>query len=221
MKGIPEKAAKRSRALELSARECDLGRVHVASLEVVDALERLVGGQRPSDGAVVHERGGRAVIRDEVGVMLDDDDRLAVVLVEVAQHLVGLPRMVWVELRHRLVEHDDIGAQRDGPSERQQVLLTAGQLPDVGARAVGEPAQLQSAHAALQVVVARVVEAGERRLVDDRGTDQLVLEILVHVSDAPGKSADIGRRGVHAAHLDGPGQVPDDEVRNQSVHRLA
>ena len=101
------------------------------------------------------------------------------------------------------------------------MLLASGQLPDVGVCAPGEAAQLECAHAALEVVVKRIVQAGEGRLIQDGGTYELVFEILVDISDALCKFADLRGGGIRAAYSNGPREVADDELGDEPVHRLA
>ncbi|MNP20805.1 hypothetical protein D3C76_1133960 [compost metagenome] len=71
------------------------------------------------------------VIGDKLRMMLDDDNRLAVVLVQLPQHFVDLPGMAGIELGHRLVDDQDLCAERESPGQGEQMLLAAAQLPNV------------------------------------------------------------------------------------------
>ncbi|MNW68283.1 hypothetical protein D3C74_470110 [compost metagenome] len=50
-------------------------------------------------------------------MMLDDDDRLAVVLVQLPQHFVDLPGMARIELGHGLVDDQNLCAKREGSGQ--------------------------------------------------------------------------------------------------------
>ena len=115
-----------ARAHELAGGKGNLRRVDVTRSKIVNATQRLVRRELPGDSAVSHEAGRRTVLGDEVGVVLDDDDRLAVLLVELAQDPVSLFGVIGIELGYRLVKHDDVGLERNGTGEREQVLLSAG-----------------------------------------------------------------------------------------------
>ena len=69
-------------------RPCHLGREDVALLQLAHPAQSLAGGQLPGDVSVPHEHHVLAVVSDVLRVVLDDDDGLAVLLVELLEHLV-------------------------------------------------------------------------------------------------------------------------------------
>ena len=64
------------------------------------------------------------------GVMLDDDDGLAVVLVQFPQHRIDLIRVLGVQLSNRLIQNQNFRLQRNRTGQCQQMGLPTGQLPD-------------------------------------------------------------------------------------------
>ncbi|MNI86793.1 hypothetical protein D3C73_1439180 [compost metagenome] len=63
-------------------------------------------------------------------MMLDDNDRLAVLFIKAAQNVIDLPGMLRVQLGYRLVDDQDVRVHRERSGQRQQMLLPAAELPD-------------------------------------------------------------------------------------------
>ena len=135
----------------------DLRRKDVAALQLLYPLQRFDGGLLPEDLPVAHQQHMFAVVGDVFGVVLDDDDGLAVLFVQLPQHLIDAVGVHRVQLGDRLIEDEDVRLQRDRPGQRQQMGLPAGKLPDIFLLAALQPALLQRLSAALLVVGEGVV----------------------------------------------------------------
>ena len=92
---------------------------------------RASGGQHPAHLAVLHQHHMLAVVGDVLGVVLNDDDGLAVVLVQVPQHLIDPVGVHGVQLGDGLVQDQDVRLEGHRAGQGQQVGLAAGELPDV------------------------------------------------------------------------------------------
>ena len=115
--------------------------------ELGGARERLVDRQVPHRRPVRHQHDRAGVAGDELGVVLDRDDRDALAI-ELGEALVDLLGASGVELGDGLVDDDDGRLQRKRPGKRRQVRLATGQLPDV---ATGDPGDAEGLQCGVRV----------------------------------------------------------------------
>ena len=152
--------------------------------------------------------------------MLDDDDGVALVR-EAAQGPEESGRSTRIEIRERLVHHEESRLQHQDPAHREQLAFAAGecrrlapeQRLDAGlARDLGDPlADLAPGRAE--------VLRSERELALDRGADDLAGRILEHRAHEQRDVAELVLGRQPAPDLDSPGQLARISVRDQPVHR--
>ncbi len=142
------------------------------------------------DPAQVHDRDPVAEVPDDGQVVRDEQQGQAELAAQVAQQVQDRGLDADVQGRYRLVGHQDLGAQRQGPRDRHPLPLPAGELPGVGAQRVfPEPDQRE-----------QFLAVGLRRAV---GNDVMHLEQLAeHAADGEPRV----QRGVRVLenHLDPP-----------------
>ena len=199
----------------------DLGREDVAGLQLLHPPQGLVGGEHPLHLAVLHEHHVAAVVGDVLRVVLDDDDGLAIGLVELPEHPVDPVGVHGVQLGDGLIQDEDVRLEGHRPRQGQQVGLASGELPDVLPLPALQAALLQGGPPPVQVVGEGVVQAGVGGVVQHRGADDLVFKVLVDVAHLLGQQAHVALQGVQPAHLHPAGKVPGDEVGDEAVEGLA
>ena len=162
-----------------------------------------------------------AVVGDVLRMMLNDKDGLAVLFVELLEHLVDAVGVARIQLGDGLVQNQHLRPQGHSSSQRQQMGLPAGKLPDVVVLPALQPAQGQGLFSPLHIVRHGVVQAGVGGVVQHRGAHNLVFKVLVHISRLLGQGAHARLQGVHPGHHHFPGKLPGDKVGNQPVEGLA
>ena len=125
---------------------------------VLRALVHLVGRALFDDAAEVHHRDAVADVTDEREVVGDEEVGDAELLLQVAEQVddVGLDRHV--ETADRLVEHEELGGQREGARDGDALQLAAGELARVAVAVVGIEAHgaQQLAHSVLALLLVQV-----------------------------------------------------------------
>ena len=106
----------------------------------------LFGGTLLDDASEVHHRDAVADVAHEREVVRDEEVGEAELLLQVAEQVddVGLDRHV--EAAHRLVEHEQLGGERQRPGDGDALQLAAGELARVAVAVLGV-----EAHGAQQV----------------------------------------------------------------------
>ena len=66
-----------------------------------------------------------AEVSDVLGVVLNDDDGLAVPLIQLAQHCIDTVSMGWVQLGNGLIQDQHVGLEGQRPCQGQQMGLPA------------------------------------------------------------------------------------------------
>ncbi len=104
------------------------------------ALVDLVAGARLDDLAEVHHRDAIGDVADHRQVVGDEDVGQAEGVLELLEQVddAGLDRHV--EGRHRLVEHDQLGLEGQGPGDADPLALPAGELVRVAVGVLGREA---------------------------------------------------------------------------------
>ena len=104
---------------------------------VLRAPVHLVGRTLLDDPPEVHHRDPVAHVAHEREVVRDEEVREPELLLEVAQQVddIGLDRDV--EAAHRLVEHEELGRQRERAGDRHPLELTARELARVPVAVLG------------------------------------------------------------------------------------
>ena len=184
-------------------------------------LQSLAGGQHPLHPALFQQHDVLAEVGNVLGVVLDDDDGLAVPLVQLPQHPIDAVGVGRVQLGDGLVQDQDVGLQRQSPRQRQQMGLPARQLPDEITLPAAQAAPLQRRHAPLLIVRHGVVLAGVGGVVQHGGTDDLIFKVLVYIPDLPGQGAHVACAGIQPAGKDAPRKIAADELGDQTVEGLA
>ena len=162
-----------------------------------------------------------AEVGDVLGVVLDDEDGLAVVLVQIPEDRIDPVGVHGVQLGDGLVQDQDVRLEGHRAGQGQQVGLAAGELPDVLLLPALQTALLQRGSAPLQVIGKGVVQAGVRGVVQHGGPDDLVFKVLIHIAHFLGQDAHVALQRVQAAHPDAPLHGPRNEVGDQAVEGLA
>ena len=192
----------------------------VFGTQVVEPIEPNVSWLLPSDTAVRDQHHLLAILRNELRVVFDHDDRLLLFLVQPAEPFVRLAGVLWVKLGGRFVNHHELWIHRQHPRERDEVLLAAAEFPDKPIFQVGETDHLKGARGSLFVVVEPVVQRRELNIVSHCLLDELVFEILEDVAHLPGELPDSRLAGVSAVDTDGPVERSLEKVGDQSVERF-
>ena len=198
-----------------------LGREDVAFLQLLHPLEGILRGQYPAHLAVPHQHHMLAVVGDVLGMVFNDEDGLAVVLIQVPEDLIDPVGVHGVQLGDGLVQDQNVRLEGHRAGQGQQVGLAAGELPDVLLLPALQTALLQRGSAPLQVIGKGVVQAGVRGVVQHGGPDDLVFKVLIHIAHLLGQDAHVVLQRVQAAHPDAPFHGPRDEVGDQAVEGLA
>ena len=209
-----------SLAFQAVGRLGDLGREDVAGLQLLHPLQSLSGGQYPLHLSVLHEKHIFAVIGNVLGVVLDDDDGLAL-LVEVPQYLIDPVGVHGVQLGDGLVQNKNVRPQRYRAGQSQQVGLAAGQLPDILLLPALQPALGQGLPSPLQVVGEGVVEAGVGRIVQHGRPHDLIFKVLIDIAHLPGQSANVGLQRVQTVDFGTSMIASCNRMRNQSIQDFA
>ena len=162
-----------------------------------------------------------AEVGDVLGVVLNDEDGLAVVLVQIPEDRIDPVGVHGVQLGDGLVQDQDVRPERHRAGQGQQMGLTAGELPDVLLLPALQTALLQRGSAPLQVIGKGVVQARVRGVVQHGGPDDLVFKVLIHIAHLLSQDAHVTLQRVQAAHPDTPLHGPRNEVGDQAVESLA
>ena len=162
-----------------------------------------------------------AVVGDVLGMVFNDEDGLAVVLIQVPEDRIDPVGVHGVQLGDGLVQDQDVRLKRHRPGQGQQVGLAAGELPDVLVLPALQAALLQSGPAPLQVVGEGVVQAGIGGVVQHSGPDDLVFKVLIHIAHLLGQDAHVALPGVKPLQPHASLHGPRDEVGDQAVEGLA
>ena len=194
-----------------------LGREDVACLQLVHPAQRFGRGKLPHNAAVPHQHHMLAVIGDIFRMMLDDDDRLAVLFVQFLQHTVDFIRMAGIQLGDRLVQDQDIRPQGNGARQRQQMGLPPGKLPDIIVLPSLQPAEGERSPPSFDIIRHGVVQAGIGSVIQHGRADDLVFKVLIDISRLAGQRPHIRFQGVDSSHLDGPFKIAVDKVGNKPV----
>ena len=197
-----------------------LGRENVAFLQLLHPLEGVLRGQHPADLAVLHEHHMLAVVGDVLGVVLDDDDGLTLVLIQIPENLVDPVGVHGVQLGDGLVQDQNVRLEGHRAGQGQQVGLTAGELPDIFLLPALQTALPQSSPAPRQVVGEGVVQAGIGGVVQHGGPDDLVFKVLIYIAHLLGQDAHVALPGVKPLHPHASLHGPRDKVGDQAVEGL-
>ena len=164
------------------------------------------------DDAVGDARGG-------VEVVLDQHDRAVTRRDEVLEGGVDLFDTLRVEVRRRLVEHEQGGTHRKGARDREALPATAGQSIGVLVTALPQPHAAQGVLAAREDLVHRHPEVlrGERDLVEECPGHELGIGVLKDHSDVRREDGDGGLLRVEAGDLHRAGERCGNRVRNEPV----
>ena len=125
---------------------------------------------------------------------------------------------LWVELRRRLVEKQELRLECQRRSEADALQLAARELGHEPPRQMlcADPGEgVERARFDLLCRGADVLEA-ERDLVEDAGEDDLVLGVLEEGRNGAGQARRAMPPGVEAGDLDPPGEPAAVEVRDES-----
>ena len=95
----------------------------------IHPLEGLLRGQHPPHLSVLHQHHVLAEVGDVLGVVLNDEDGLAVVLVQIPEDRIDPVGVHGVQLGDGLVQDQDVRPEGYRAGQGQQVGLTAGELP--------------------------------------------------------------------------------------------
>ena len=88
-------------------------------------LQSLAGGQHPLHPALFQQHDVLAEVGNVLGVVLDDDDGLAVPLVQLPQHPIDAVGVGRVQLGDGLVQDQHVGLEGQRPCQGQQMGLPA------------------------------------------------------------------------------------------------
>ena len=173
-------------------------------------------GRLAQRGHVDHAVG---ILHDALQPVLAEHDRQAQVFVQMAQrhqHLFGGLR---VELRGRLVEHQDLRLQRQHRGDRHPLLLAAGEGADAPVAQVGDRHLVQHLFDALAHRRRRQSEVlhGKRQLILHGIDDELRFGILEDEADEIGHAARGQRHRVAAEDIGAAGPAPAVEVGHESI----
>ena len=131
-------------------------------------LVHCVGWSDLDDLAEVHHRDEVGDVTDDREVVRDEDVRQTELLLQVLEQVddAGLDRHV--ERRHRLVEDQQLGIERERASDADALTLAAGELVRIAVRVLGvQPtSSISSLTRASTFRLLRLVDA--HRLADDR-----------------------------------------------------
>ena len=194
-----------------------LGREDIACLQLLHPAQRLARGKLPRNAAVPHQHHMLAVIGDIFRMVLDDDNRLAMLFVQLLQYAVDFIRMAGIQLGDRLVQNQDIRPQGNSASQRQQMGLPPGKLPDIVVFPSLQPAKGESLPSSFDIIRHGVVQAGIGGVIQHGRSDDLIFKILIDISRLAGQRPHIRFQGVDPSHLDGPFKISVDKVRDQPV----
>ena len=176
-----------------------------------------MGRELPGDFPVPHEHHVLAVVGDVLRVVLDDQDGLAVLLIELFQYPIDAVGMAWVQLGDGLIQNQHLRPQGHRPRQGQQMGLPAGEGPHIILFTTLQAAQAQGLFAALFIVPHGVVQAGVGGVVQHGGPHDLVFKVLVHIPGFLRQGAHIRLQGVHPVHQHTAGKLPGDKVGDQAV----
>ena len=197
-----------------------LGREDVAFLQLLHPLEGILRGQYPAHLAVPHEHHMLAVVGDVLGMVFNDEDGLAVVLIQVPEDLIDPVGVHGVQLGDGLVQDQNVRLEGHRAGQGQQVGLTAGELPDIFLLPALQTALPQSSPAPRQVVGEGVVQAGIGGVVQHGGPDDLVFKVLIYIAHLLGQDAHVALPGVKPLHPHASLHGPRDKVGDQAVEGL-
>lgn len=105
-------------------------------------LRRMEVGSIADDFAIPEYDVPTSVLRHRL-IVSYQDDRQPVVLIKPSQHLDYFTACARVEIAGWLVPHENIGIVDQGPSNRDPLLLAAGELAGVMAQTVAQADALQ------------------------------------------------------------------------------
>ena len=162
-----------------------------------------------------------AVIGYVLGVVLNDDDGLAVFLIELSQHLIDAVRMAGIQLGDGLVQDQDLRPQGYGPRQGEKMGLAAGQLPDIVVLPSLQTTERKGLLPSLPVVFHGVIHARIGGVVQHRGADDLIFKILVHIPRPASQRSHVVFPRVQPVHRHLALEIAGDKVGNQPVERLA
>ena len=112
-------------------RKGHLRRENIAALQFFHSLQSLAGGQHPLHPALFQQHDVLAEVGNVLGVVLDDDDGLAVPLVQLPQHPIDAGRRgPGPAGRWARPGSGRRACRRQSPRQCQQMGLPARQLPD-------------------------------------------------------------------------------------------
>ena len=194
-----------------------LGREDIACLQLLHPAQRLARGKLPRNAAVPHQHHMLAVIGDIFRMVLDDDNRLAMLFVQLLQYAVDFIRMAGIQLGDRLVQNQDIRPQGNSARQRQQMGLPPGKLPDIVVFPSLQPAEGERSPPSFDIIRHGVVQAGIGSVIQHGRADDLIFKILIDISRLAGQRPHIRFQGVDPSHLDGPFKIAVDKVRDQPV----
>ena len=199
---------------------CDLRRKNIACLQLFHALQCLIGRFLPLDLSVFEQQHMFAVIGDILCMVLNDNDGLTMTRIQFAQHLIDTIGMHRVQLGNRFIQNEHIRPQRHRTCQCKQVGLSAGQLPDVFLFPSLKTALCKRCPAAFQIIRIGIIEAGIRGIVQHRRANDLILKILIDISNLARQFAHVALSCIHTVNQYLTGKVPRNKVGDQSVERF-
>ena len=124
-------------------------------------------------------------------MVFDNNDGFPLVFIKLFQDLINPVCMAGIQLSDRLVQYQHVRSERNGSCQSQKMSLASGKLEYIIIFSSGKAAELQSFHSPLPVILHSIIHTCIRSIVQNCGTDNLVLKILIHIPHLLGQSSDI------------------------------
>ncbi|KJL43879.1 hypothetical protein RS82_01255 [Microbacterium trichothecenolyticum] len=191
-------------------------RVEVLRTAAQHVIHRAVGRQ---EAVVVEHHDPVDEAYGGVEVVLDEEDRPVAGCDEFGEGGVHLFDPGGVEIRGRLVEHEERRPHREGARDREPLASAARQAVGVVASAFPQADPAEGLLGAGEHHCHRHPEIlrPERHLVEERAGDELRVRVLEHHADAGAELGDGRRLGVESLDLDRSGDGRRHGLRQQPI----
>ena len=199
-------------------RQPDAQRVQLRGATAQHRVDRAVG----DEPALLVEHDGTIDETDRrVEIVLHEQDRAIAVRDQLGKCRIDLFDALGIEVRGRLVQHEERRTHRERARDRESLPSAARQAVGVLGAAVPQPHAAQRGLGAVEHVGHRhpQVLGSERDLVEQGPRHQLCVGVLEDHAHMGAELGDRGRGDIVAGDFDRPPHVGRHRLRDQAVHR--